>query len=62
MKKRGKRKLFSSAVSQKTLHKNLEFTATEQYKLLRTNLSFTLPENKKCQIIGVTSSIRGTLW
>lgn len=45
--------------NQKTLHKNLEFTATEQYKLLRTNLSFTLPEDQKCYIIGVTSSMRG---
>ena len=43
----------------KTLHKNLDFTATEQYKLLRTNLAFTLPENEKCPIIGVTSSMRG---
>lgn len=43
----------------KTLHKNLEFTATEQYKLLRTNLSFTLPADVKCPIIGVTSSMRG---
>ena len=42
-----------------TLHKNLEFPATEQYKLLRTNLTFTLPEDKKCAIIGVTSSMRG---
>lgn len=45
--------------SQKTLHKNLEFTATEQYKLLRTNLSFTLPDDQKCAIIGVSSSMRG---
>lgn len=44
---------------QKTLHKNLEFTAREQYKLLRANLSFTLPEDDKCPIIGVTSSMRG---
>ena len=44
---------------QKTLHKNLEFTAVEQYKLLRTNLSFLLPENKGCKIIGVSSSVRG---
>lgn len=46
-------------INAKTLHKNLEFTATEQYKLLRTNLSFTLPEDQKCHIIGVTSSMRG---
>lgn len=47
------------ADDQKTLHKNLEFTAVEQYKLLRTNLSFTLPDDEGCRIIGVTSSIRG---
>lgn len=46
-------------VNQKTLHKNLEFTAREQYKLLRTNLSFTLPEDEKCPIVGITSSTRG---
>lgn len=45
--------------NKKTLHKNLEFAATEQYKLLRTNLDFTLPEGEKCPVIGVTSSIRG---
>ena len=44
---------------QKTLHKNLEFTAVEQYKLLRTNLSFTLPDGEGCKVIGVTSSVRG---
>ncbi len=61
MPKRAKKKksLFSISDSQQTLHKNLEFTATEQYKLLRTNLSFTLPDDKKCHIIGVTSSMRG---
>lgn len=44
---------------QKTLHKNLEFTATEQYKLIRANLDFTLPPDEKCPVIGVTSSMRG---
>ncbi len=58
-KKRTSRSFFDAAVSKKTLHKNLEFTAVEQYKLLRTNLSFTLPEGIKCPIIGVTSSMRG---
>ncbi len=48
-----------TVVNQKTLHKNLEFTAKEQYKLLRTNLSFTLPEDEKCPVIGITSSMRG---
>lgn len=42
-----------------TLCENLQFNAVEQYKLLRTNISFTLPEDVKCPIIGVTSSIRG---
>ncbi len=61
-KKKNKKKsnsLYGSATSRKTLHKNLEFTATEQYKLLRANLSFTLPEVDGCAIIGVTSSMRG---
>lgn len=59
--KKGKKKqpLFYNSASKKTLHKNLEFTATEQYKLLRTNLDFTLPEGEKCAVIGVTSSMRG---
>ena len=48
-----------SEIHQRTLHKNLEFTATEQYKLLRTNLDFTVPEGTKCPVIGVTSSTRG---
>lgn len=44
---------------QKTLHKNLEFTATEQYKLIRTNLDFILPADEKCPVIGITSAMRG---
>ncbi len=56
---RNRKPVFSTEETRKTLHKNLEFTATEQYKLLRTNLSFTLPEDVKCPIIGVTSSMRG---
>lgn len=44
---------------QKTLHKNLEFIASEQYRLLRANIKFTVPADVKCPIIGVTSSIRG---
>ena len=50
---------FDTRVSKRTLHKNLEFTAIEQYKLIRANLDFTLPENEKCPVIGVTSSMRG---
>ena len=46
-------------VDQKTLHKNLSFTATEQYKLLRTNIEYTLPQDEKCHVVGVTSSMRG---
>lgn len=57
--KKNRNKNFSTIHSENTLHKNLEFTAIEQYKLLRTNISFTLPSDVKCPIIGVTSSIRG---
>lgn len=45
--------------SKKTLHKGLEFTASEQYKLLRANIAFTIPQGVKCPIIGVTSAMRG---
>ncbi len=58
----GKKKKSPNAVNKditKTLHKHLAFTGAEQYKILRTNLSFTLPEDVKCPIIGVTSSMRG---
>jgi len=50
---------FMTETHQRTLHKNLEFTATEQYKLLRANLGFTVPEGTKCPVIGITSSMRG---
>lgn len=50
---------FASENITKTLHKNLEFTAIEQYKLLRTNLYFTIPQEEKCPIIGITSAMRG---
>ncbi len=62
MEKLGKKQKYSSFAFRehpKTLHKNLEFTATEQYKLLRSNLEFTVPEDVKCPVIGVTSSVRG---
>ncbi len=58
-KKHRKAAAFAVSNTEKTLHKNLEFSATEQYKLLRTNLNFTLPADQKCAIIGVTSSMRG---
>ncbi len=58
-KKYRKAAAFAMSNTEKTLHKNLEFSATEQYKLLRTNLNFTLPADQKCAIIGVTSSMRG---
>ena len=57
--KKRKHSSFSTKGVKDTLHKNLEFTATEQYKLLRANLNFTLPAGEKCPVIGVTSSIRG---
>lgn len=54
-----KKKVSLGQHEHKTLHKHLNFTATEQYKLLRTNIDFTLPQDEKCHIIGVTSSMRG---
>ena len=55
------RKTQSDAQREKTLHKNLSFTAAEAYKLLRTNIQFLLPgeDEAKCKIIGVISSIYG---
>ncbi len=53
------RSIFDNTIDKKTMHKNLEFTAVEQYKLLRANLSFTMPEGVSCPIIGITSSMRG---
>ncbi len=58
-KKKKHRSQMSTDQLQKTLHKNLDFTASEQYRLLRANLQFTIPEGIKCPVIGVTSSIRG---
>lgn len=51
--------LSGSRDNKKSLHKNMEFTAVEQYKLIRANLDFTLPPDEKCHVIGVTSSMRG---
>lgn len=49
----------SSEETRKTLGGNISFDAAEAYKLLRTNLNFSLPDENRCKIIGVTSSIRG---
>ena len=59
--KKSRHKSFMSGNNENknTLHKNLEFTATEQYKLIRANLDFTIPEDERCPVIGVTSSMRG---
>lgn len=37
----------------------LNFAASEAYKLLRTNLTFALPDEQKCRVVGITSSMRG---
>lgn len=42
-----------------TFGENLSFAASEAYKLLRTNILFALPDEQKCRIIGVTSSLSG---
>ena len=56
--KRSKRKSVET-VGKTLLHNKLNFAATEAYKLLRTNVIFTMPDNGKCHVVGVTSSIRG---
>ena len=38
---------------------DLSFAASEAYRLLRTNLMFALPDERKCRIIGITSSLAG---
>ena len=53
------KKKYNALNSNQPLHERLRFSAMEQYKLLRTNLSFVLPDDVKCPIIGVTSSMRG---
>lgn len=58
-KRRHKSFMSGNSENRKTLHQNLKFTATEQYKLIRANLDFTLPDDEKCPVIGVTSSMRG---
>ena len=45
--------------SRKTIGENLSFAAAEAYKLLRTNLEFSLPAGDGCQVIGVTSALKG---
>ena len=57
--KKKEKNSFAANENVQALHKNLPFTASEQYRMLRTNIQFTLPANVKCPVIGVTSSIRG---
>ncbi len=59
MKKKKKRSQFNANDVKEMLHKNLEFTAAEQYRLLRTNITFTIPEDVDCPVLGVTSGNRG---
>lgn len=37
----------------------LNFAGAEAYKMLRTNILFSLPDEQKCRVIGITSSISG---
>ncbi len=54
----GRSNKLSQEDRKRTLHNKLSFAAAEAYKLLRTNLVYTLPGNKKCKVVGVTSSTR----
>ncbi len=58
--KQDKGKELSKAARQQQamIGENLSFAASEAYKLLRTNLQFSVSD-EHCQIIGVTSSVRG---
>lgn len=51
--------LGSRADQKNMIGDHLNFAASEAYKLLRTNLMFSMPDENKCRIVGVTSSIRG---
>lgn len=53
------RDMLTPEETRKTIGTNLSFAAAEAYKLLRTNLEFSLPAADGCQIIGVTSALRG---
>lgn len=55
---KAKKALRSKEINENILEK-LNFVSKEQYKMLRTNLQFTIPDDEKCSIIGVTSSIKG---
>ena len=56
---KNKKNVFENNDFEQKLHKNMEFTAREQYKILRENIEFTVPADVKCPVIGVTSSNRG---
>lgn len=58
-KKNKNRDILTPEQARKTIGANLSFAAAEAYKLLRTNLEFSLPGASGCQIIGVTSSLKG---
>ena len=49
----------AARIEELTFGENLSFAASEAYKLLRTNILFALPDEQKCRIIGVTSSLSG---
>jgi len=50
---------YSNDEDEVTLHKNLAFTAAEQYKMIRANIGFRLKDHEKCPVIAITSSMRG---
>lgn len=59
MGKRNNLNLYAAEDGGKIIGERLSFAAAEAYKLLRTNLTFSLPDESGCQIIGVTSAMRG---
>ena len=59
MAKKNNPNLYKAEDQRRMIGDGLSFAASEAYKLLRTNLMFSLPDESGCQIIGVTSAMRG---
>ncbi|MCD8326348.1 MAG: CpsD/CapB family tyrosine-protein kinase [Lachnospiraceae bacterium] len=58
-KKKSKNQTVSAEVQRNMIGDKLDFAAAEAYKLLRTNLMLSLTDDKKCHVIGITSSVPG---
>lgn len=48
----------ANSISQ-SVGSNINFWSAEAFRLLRTNLDFSLPDVSGCQVIGITSAVKG---